>query len=75
MHVFFAVLPCRSFSLPGLEVVNGLFHTLLVVANHVLVHIGIIGADILLCAAVWHCAETQRWVLLCWLLELYKKMM
>lgn len=60
-------------SLPSLEVFNGFLYTLLVVANHILVHVGIVGADVLLGAAVWHRAETQRWVLLCRLLKLHKK--
>lgn len=60
-------------SLPSLEVFNGFLYTLLVVANHILVHVGIVGADVLLGAAVWHRAETQRWVLLCRLLELHKE--
>lgn len=60
-------------SLPSLEVVNGFLYTLLVVANHILVHVGIVGADVLLSAAIWHRAETQWWVLVCWLLKLHKK--
>ncbi len=60
-------------SLPSLEVVDGLLHTFLVVANHVLVHVGIVGANVLLCAAVGHCAKAQRRVLLRRLLELHKK--
>lgn len=59
--------------LPSLEVVNGLLHTLLVVADHVLVHIRVVGTDILLCAAIWHSAKTKWWVLLRWLLELYRR--
>lgn len=60
-------------SLPCLQVINGLFHALLVVANHILVHVGIVGADVLLSAPVWHCAKTQWRVLLCRLLKLYEK--
>lgn len=55
---------------PSLEVVYGLLHSLLIVADHVLVHVGVVGADILLGAAVGHRAEAQRGVLLRWLLEL-----
>lgn len=61
------------FFLPSLEVIDGLLHTLLVVADHVLVHVGIVGADVLLCAAVWHRAEAQRGVLLRRLLELHEE--
>ena len=57
-------------SLPGLEVFDGLLDPLLVVADHILVHVGIVGADVLLRAPVWHCSETQRRVLLRRLLEL-----
>lgn len=66
-------VPSIFLSLPSLEVVNGLLHTLLVVADHVLVHVGIVGADVLLCAAVRHCAEAQRRVLLRRVLELCEK--
>ena len=59
--------------LPCLKVVDGLLHSFLVVADHVLVHVGIVGADVLLRAAVWNRAETQRWVLLCRLLKLHGK--
>lgn len=57
-------------SLPSLEVVDGLLHTFLVVTDHVLVHVGIVRADVFLRAAVWHRAESQRRVLLRRLLEL-----
>lgn len=58
--------------LPSFEVVNGLLHSLLVVTYHILVHVGIVRADVLLRAAVWHRAEAQRRVLLRRLLELYE---
>lgn len=62
--------PGSPISSPGLEVLDGLLHALLVVADHVLVHVGVVGADVLLRAAVGHRAEAQRRVLLCRLLEL-----
>lgn len=62
-----------SFSLPGLKVVDGLLHALLVVANHILVHVGIVGADVLFGAAVGHRTKAQRWVLLRRLLKLHKE--
>ena len=43
--------------LPSLEVVNGLLHSFLVVADHELVHVGIVGADVLLRAPIGHGAE------------------
>lgn len=58
---------------PGLEVVDGLLHALLVVADHVLVHVGVVGADVLLRAAVGHRAEAKRRVLLRRLLELERE--
>lgn len=58
---------------PSLEVVNGLLHTFLVVTDHVLVHVGVVGTDVLLSAAIWHGAKTKWWVLLCRLLELYSE--
>lgn len=71
----FPVLPVPSLLLylPSFEVVNGLLNTLLVVADHVLVHVGVVGANVLLCAAVWDRAKTQRRVLLRRLLELWQK--
>lgn len=74
-YLYFPVLPVPSLflSLPTLEVFNGLLHTLLVVADHVLVHVRVVGTDVLLCAAVWHCAKTKRRILLRRLLELYEK--
>lgn len=36
-------------------------------------HVGIVGADVLLSAAVRHRAKAQRRVLLRWLLKLFKK--
>lgn len=74
---FLSLTPCSlrhpPRSLPGLEVVDGLLHALLVVADHVLVHVGVVGANVLLRAAVWHRAETQRRVLLRRVLELHEK--
>lgn len=60
----------KKVSSPGLEVVDGLLHPFLVVSDHVLVHVGVVGADVLLGAAVGHGAEPKRRVLLCGLLEL-----
>lgn len=59
---------------PSLEVVDGLLHALLVVPDHVLVHVGVVGTDVLLGAAVWHGAKPEWWVLLCRLLELHRRL-
>lgn len=58
---------------PSLEVVDGLLHAFLVVPDHVLVHVGVVGTDVLLGAAVWHGAKAEWWVLLCRLLELHSE--
>lgn len=58
---------------PSLEVVDGLLHAFLVVADHVLVHVGVVGTDVLLSAAIWHGAKSEWRVLLRWLLELYSE--
>ena len=55
---------------PGLEIVYGVFHPSLVVLDHVLVHVRIVGADVLLRAPVGHRAKLERWVLLLGMLEL-----
>lgn len=58
---------------PGLQVGDGVLHRLLVVLPHVLVHVRVVGADVLLRAAVGHGAELQRRVLLLGMLELAKQ--
>lgn len=60
---------------PSLEVVDGLLHAFLVVADHVLVHVGVVGTDVLLGAAVGHGAKPKWWVLLRGLLELHRREM
>lgn len=55
---------------PGLEIVYGILHSSLVVFAHVLVHVWVVGADILFCASVGHRAKLQRRVLLLWMLKL-----
>lgn len=65
-----SVLPL---SLPCLKVLNGLLHAFLVIANHILVHAGIVGADVLLSAPVRHRTKAQWWVLLCRVLKLHKR--
>lgn len=55
---------------PSLEVGDGILHTLLVVLDHVLVHVWIVTADVFLCASVGDRSKFQRGVLLCWVLKL-----
>lgn len=58
---------------PRLQVDDGVLHCPLVVFAHVLVHVRVVGADVLLRAAVGHRAELQGRVLLLRVLELVKQ--
>lgn len=58
---------------PRLQVDDGVLHRPLVVFAHVLVHVRVVGADVLLRAAVGHRAELQGRVLLLRVLELVKQ--
>lgn len=43
---------------PSFKVVDGLFHSSLIVTHHVLMHAGVIAPYILLCTPVWDSAES-----------------
>lgn len=58
---------------PRLQVDDGVLHCPLVVFAHVLVHVRVVGADVLLRAAVGHRAELEGRVLLLRVLELVKQ--
>lgn len=60
----------ESQTVPRFEAVQGLFYTLLVVLDHVGVHLRIVAPYIPLCASIGHCTEAKWWVLLLGLLEL-----
>lgn len=55
---------------PCLQVHDGVLHPPLVVFAHVLVHVWVVGADVLLRAPVGHRAELEGWVLLLGMLKL-----
>ena len=56
--------------LPCFEAVEGVLHTLLVVLDHVCMHLGVVAPDVPLCATVWDGPESEWGVLLLRLLEL-----
>lgn len=59
--------------LPCFEAVKGILHSLLVVFDHVGVHLGVVTPYVALCAAIWDRTKTERRVLLLWLLKLLRK--
>lgn len=65
-----AASPPPSLFSPGLEAVQGVFHPLLVVLDHVRVHLGVVAPYVALRAAVWDGAKAEGRVLLLGLLEL-----
>lgn len=59
-------------NLPGFEAVEGVLHPLLVVFDHVGVHLRIVAPNVALSAAVWDGPEAEWGVLLLRLLKLLK---
>lgn len=59
--------------LPCFEAVKGILYSLLVVFDHVGVHLGVVTPYVALCAAIWDCTKAERRVLLLWLLKLSRE--
>lgn len=57
-------------TVPGFEAFQSFFNPLLVVLCHVHVHVGVVAADVPLCAPVWNRPEAKRRVMLMRFLEL-----
>lgn len=55
---------------PRLQVSDGFFHSFLVVFDHVVVHVGVITTNVLLCAAIRDRSKLQGWVLFSRVLKL-----
>lgn len=65
----------RLFTIPGrhlpcFEAVKGILHSLLVVFDHVGMHLGIVTPYVALCAAIWDGTKAEWWILLLRLLKL-----
>lgn len=56
--------------LPCFEAVEGILHSLLVVFDHVGMHLGVVTPYVALCAAIWDCTKAEWRILLLWLLKL-----
>ena len=56
--------------LPRFEAVEGILYSLLVVFDHVGVHLWVVTPYVALCAAIWDRTKAERRVLLLWLLKL-----
>lgn len=67
VNIFFTI-PGRP--LPGFEAVKGILYSLLVVFDHVGVHLWVVTPYVALCAAIWDCTKAEWRVLLLWLLKL-----
>lgn len=55
---------------PRLQVGDCFFHSFLVVFDHVVMHVRVITADVLFCAAIRNRPKLQGWVLFCGVLKL-----
>lgn len=65
------VLLCRH--LPGFEAVQGILHSLLVVFDHVGMHLGVVAPYVALRAAIWDRTKAERRILLLRLLKLLRE--
>lgn len=58
--------------LPSFEAVEGILHSLLVVFDHVGVHLWVVTPYVTLCAAIWDCTKAEWRVLFLRLLKLWR---